>query len=310
MTFDPDEALHVLTVHYNTPDLTSRLVREFPRITPRGRRVFIHILDNSSEPENLRMLQQATDGVHGTTLDVSDRNVGFGEGINCLASRNDIQPSHVVWLLNPDTRLEPGCLGELEAELDSGRFDVVSPLIFSGDGDEDRWIWYCGGDINVRQLRVTHQLYGSSLGEAGREPFETGFVTGAAPMMRADTFHDLGGFRRGYFMYWEDAYFSWQARGTGRRLGVVPAAHLWHAVGASSGYGKSRSFYYWSTRNRFTFAGDIGLSRWQVVGGRRGVECFRPIAHAIREREGRLSKVRHAIRGTLDGFLGTQRVPS
>ncbi|WP_328351382.1 glycosyltransferase family 2 protein [Mycobacterium sp. NBC_00419] len=303
------DVLHVLTVHYNTPELTARLVTSFPTHTPAGREIRVHVLDNASQPQHLQTLHDAIDGVPGVTLDISRHNVGFGEGINRLAGRDDIAPSHTIWLLNPDTLLEPGCLEALEAELDAGRFAAVSPLIFSGEGKAS-WIWYCGGDISIQQLRVRHQLYGSPVTAAEQDPFDTEFVTGAAPMMRAATFHDIGGFRRGYFMYWEDAYFSWQIRQQGARLGVVPAARLWHAVGASSGYGQSRTFYYWSTRNRFTFAADIGLSRWQVVKGRRGLECLRPVVHALREKEGRYSKAGHAIRGTIDGFRNSQQVDS
>lgn len=293
--------MHVLTVHFNTPELTSRLVTDFPRVTPRGRAIFIHILDNCSTAENLSVLRANIEGLHGVTLEVSDKNLGFGEGVNMLARNDAVGESDILWLLNPDTQLRPGCLELLEDELVSGEFGVVSPLIVSGEWTNP-WIWYGGGSVSLPELRVQHQFYGARVAEAPRHSFETEFVTGAAPMMRASTFRAVGGFRPGYFLYWEDTYFSWKARYLGFRLGVVPSAHIWHAVGASSGSGQSPTFYYWSARNRFVFAADIGVPRHRLVLGRGGLESLRPIAKALFERHDRLSKTSAAVRGTYDGL--------
>ncbi|MUL63468.1 hypothetical protein BOO86_03240 [Mycobacterium sp. CBMA 234] len=241
------------------------------------------------------------------TLQTNDENVGFGAGMNFLASRAGIEPSDLLWLLNPDTRLEPGCLAHLESALDGGQFDAVSPFIFSGNGDT-AWIWYCGGDVDRLSVRVAHRLYGTPTALVPQESFETEFMTGAAPMMPASVFRAVGGFRRGYFLYWEDAEFSWQARELGFRLGVVPSARLWHAVGASSGCGQSRVFYYWAARNRFVYARDTGVALRQLTSGRGALETLRLIARAFREREERIPKVRAAIRGTCDGlrqFVGS-----
>lgn len=295
-------AMRVLTVHFNTPELTSRLVRNFPKETPQGRPVFIHVLDNCSTPRNLEILQSNIEGLPRVTLQRSRTNLGFGEGVNLLAKSDSIDESDVLWILNPDTRLRTGCLELLEKELDFGNFAVVSPLVYS-DEAENAWIWYCGGSLDAQGCRAKHHLYGRLLGEAPHRSFETSFVTGAAPMMFASTFWAVGGFPPGYFLYWEDVYFSWKARELGFRLGVVPSAHLWHAVGASSGSGQTKVFYYWSTRNRFTFANDIEVPRRQLIVGRGGLESLRPIAKAlIQEREGRFSKASAAIQGTLKGI--------
>jgi N-acetylglucosaminyl-diphospho-decaprenol L-rhamnosyltransferase len=293
--------MHVLIVHFNTPDLTSRLVRDFPQQTPQGRTIVIHVLDNCSTSQNLSILRANIEGLQGVTLEVSNLNIGFGAGMNVLAENHAVDATDILWLLNPDTRLRAGCLELLEAELDSGDFAIVSPLIYSGD-EADSWIWYCGGSISTRDLRPRHQLYGCQLADAPHSSFETKFVSGAAPMMRASTFRTVGGFPRGYFLYWEDTHFSWKARDLGFRLGVVPSAQLWHAVGASSGSGQTRTFYYWSARNRFAFASDIGVPRRRLIVGRGGLESLRPVAKALLEREGRLSKASAAIRGTLDGL--------
>nr|WP_275296844.1 glycosyltransferase family 2 protein [Mycolicibacterium sp. CBMA 361] len=294
--------MHVLVVHFNTPDLISTMVKGLPGQTSRGRPVSIHVLDNCSTLENVRALRNSLGDTPAVTLEFSDQNLGFGAGMNLLASRHDIGHADIVWLLNPDTEVEPGCLDHLEDELSSGEFAVVSPLICSGD-KADAQIWYCGGSVDSRNLRVQHQLWARPCEEAPTDPFETEFITGAAPMMYASTFHTIGGFPARYFLYWEDTYFSWKAHALGFRLGVVPAACLWHAAGASSGFGQSQTFYYWSTRNRFAYAADIGVPRRRLIAGRGMFETLRPLARALKEREAKLPKFRAALRGTVDGFL-------
>lgn len=298
--------MRILIVHFNTPDLTSRLVRDLPGQTPHGRDIFVHLLDNGSTPENCARLQTSVTGMPRVELTLSARNLGFGQGVNALFESSPICESDILWILNPDTRLDEGCLRRLENELTTDDFAIVSPLIYSGDSG-DSWIWYCGGSLDVRNVRVQHQLYGRSPDEAPQHSFETEFVTGAGPMMFASTFRRVGGFPCGYFLYWEDAYFSWTARQLGLRLGVVPSAHLWHAVGASSGYGQSRIFYYWFARNRFKFAHDIGIPRRRLVLGRGGLESIRPIAKALLESDGWRGKFTAALRGSLRGLVHDTR---
>jgi N-acetylglucosaminyl-diphospho-decaprenol L-rhamnosyltransferase len=294
--------LRILIVHFNTPDMTSRLIRDLPRETPQGRGIFVHVFDNCSTPQNLRTLRANVENIPGITLEASNENVGFGAGINALVEREDVGSSDILWILNSDTRVTTACLGLLEDQLDSGDFAVVSPLIYSGDAEHSS-IWYCGGTMSTHDAIVRHQYQGARLTEAPSRPFETEFITGAAPMMLASTFRDVGGFPPGYFMYWEDAFFCWKARALGFRLGVVPSAHLWHAIGASSGSLESATYFYWSTRNRFAFARDTGVPRRRLMVGRAGLESLRPIARALLVGgEGRLSKTSAAIRGTLSGL--------
>ncbi len=184
-------------------------------------------------------------------------------------------------------------------------FSVVSPLIYSGEGGS-AWIWYCGGSLSEEKVRVEHNFYGQSLKQAPAKPFETEFITGAAPMMLAATFRAVGGFPYGYFLYWEDVYFSWRARGLGFKLGVVPSATLWHAVGASSGVGQSATFYYWFARNRFRFARDIGVNPRSLLVGSRGVDTLRRAVQAVRERDGKSVKLRAFFRGLRDGLADAE----
>ena len=57
--------------------------------------------------------------------------------------------------------------------------------------------------------------------------------------MRADDFHALSGFDEDYFLYGEDADFSWRARTAGFEILCVPASRI--ATTASSGSSSASS---------------------------------------------------------------------
>jgi len=298
-------ALPILIVHFNTPELTNALLRDLPARSPLGREIFVHVRDNSSTRPNLEKLQECITALPNVTLSTGP-NIGYGEALNSLVEEPTVKDTDIIWILNPDTRVGTDCIEALEVELASNRYDVVSPLIYSGEPNNS-WIWYCGGSWDTRSLRVTHRHYGLPVSESPIDPFETEFMTGAAPMMSVATFRTVGGFPLGYFLYWEDVHFSWRARLLGFRLGVVPSAQLWHAVGAASGSGQSTTYYYWSARNRFVFAREVGVSRWQLVLGRGSATSLRPLARAmLKERNRRLAKTGAAIRGTIAGFRCTE----
>lgn len=299
--------LRVLIVHFNTPDMAVRLVRSLPRRSPAGRDVLIEITDNASSAESLRELQNMVAHQGNVHLRVNEQNVGFGEAHNQMAFASDVGENDVLWLLNPDVELTHNALEDLEGELDRGAYSAVSPLIVSGDGDA-RWIWFAGGTLDERRVRVRHLRYGDRMVPIEKaDPFPTEFLTGAALMIKASVFRRVGGFPKGYFLYWEDAMLSWKVRGLGETMAVVPMATIWHAVGASSGTGETPTFFYWAARNRVQFAVDTGHSFWDLLVGAGSMETYRFLLRALRGREGRLSRLWAATRGTWNGLSRSSR---
>ncbi len=296
-------ALHVLIVHFNTPDLTARLVEDLSLQTINGRNVFVHILDNCSTKTNQTKLLHLAGDYDFVTIDLNENNVGFGAGINLLVSNYSsiLGENEILWILNPDTRIMDNCVEVLINELELGIFEVISPLICSGDLNTQK-IWFCGGSFNMSEFRVQHSLFDRPLIEAPHESFETSFITGAAPMMRVSTFNEVGGFPLGFFLYWEDVYFCWRAGQLGKALGVVPAAQLWHAVGSSSKNVRGRNFYYWIARNRFVFADKVGVRRRQLVLGSGALETLKMLVRPLLGGGPRLSNTYSAFRGTISGL--------
>jgi len=109
------------------------------------------------------------------------RNNGFARGMNLLSRQGTAE---FMFLLNPDTEIEPGCLEKLLARAAS-----------------DPRIAIC----EARQSPREHP----KAADAGTG--ETTWCSGAAALIRRAAFEEMGGFdERLYFMYCEDVDLSWK----------------------------------------------------------------------------------------------------
>jgi len=128
----------------------------------------------------------------------STRNNGFARGVNLLAAQSQ---GRFMFLLNPDTRLEKGCLETLLAKASS------DPRI---------------GICDAKQLPREHpKAWDKSTGE-------TSWCSGAAALVRREAFDQVGGFDERFFMYCEDVDLSWKLWLKGWKCIYVPTAIVWH----------------------------------------------------------------------------------
>jgi GT2 family glycosyltransferase len=166
-----------------------------------------------------------------------ERNLGFAPAVNLAAQR-----ARGDWLLclNPDAVAAPDCVERL---LEAGADDdvgVVGAQVLLPDGET----------VNAG----ANPLHVSGLSWSGRylQPREDGpprdsvVVSGAALMVRARTFAELGGFPPGFFLYHEDVDLGWRARAAGWRVRFCPRATVRHDYVFAKGADK----WFWLERNR------------------------------------------------------------
>jgi len=129
----------------------------------------------------------------------SIRNNGFARGMNLLAAQSRAE---FMFLLNPDTRLEKGCLESLLAQANT-----------------DSRIGICDARQSPREH---HKAWDSASGE-------TSWCSGAAALIRREAFDQVGGFDdRLFFMYCEDVDLSWRLWLSGWKCMYVPSALVQH----------------------------------------------------------------------------------
>jgi GT2 family glycosyltransferase len=169
----------LLIVFYNSRQWIPGLLASLRQVsTP----ITAYFLDNASTDGTADLLAEE---VHSLPFRAyvlrSSQNNGFARGVNLLATQSQAE---FMFLLNPDTRLEKGCLETLLARARS-----------------DARIGIC----EAKQVPREHpKTWDKSTGE-------TSWCSGAAALIRRKAFDEAGGFdEKLFFMYCEDVDLSWK----------------------------------------------------------------------------------------------------
>jgi GT2 family glycosyltransferase len=241
----PDPAVAIVVVTYDSADvLGDTLGRVSAQMRPGDELV---VVDNGSSDASASAARAAAPEARVIEL---GENTGFAAACHTGA---DATSAPLLFLLNPDSRLAPGCLDALRR---------------AGDGQPAWGAWQAlvllpgGTEINSRGGEI-HWLgfgwaggCGRPLADAPPEPKPTGFASGAALMVRREAWDAVGGFDPAYFMYGEDLDLSLRLRVAGWDVGVVPAARVEHDYSFAKGDYK----WFYLERNRW----------WTVIGAYPG----------------------------------------
>lgn len=201
-------------------------------------------------------------------------NLGFGAGVNAAVDLLSQQGEFdYFWILNPDVVVRAGTLDRLLDSAVTNDCSIISPaILIAGTG----LAWYVGGAIRVAAGRSVHDGIGKEFDPSMGGFKEVTFITGAAPLIRAEAWRHLRGFDERYFLYCEDADLSMRATELGLVQGVELGAIVEHDEGGSSGRsgGRSPIFYYYVQRNRLLLYGE-SRSKLSLLLGPGLVETFR-----------------------------------
>ena len=189
--------IDILIVLYNSARFIHPLLDSLRRITIP---VNLYVLDNASADDTAGQFAAALEKLPVRTCFLrSLTNNGFAKGMNLLSRQGT---GEFLFMLNPDTELEDGCLERL---LDRIKREP---------------------DIAVcearQQPREHPKVYDVNSGE-------TTWCTGAAVLIRRQAFVQVGGFDdRVFFMYCEDVDLSWKFWIRGWKCIYVPEAVVRH----------------------------------------------------------------------------------
>jgi GT2 family glycosyltransferase len=168
----------LLVVLHNNRDQLGSLFTGLRRITIP---LTAYFLDNNSRDGTADAVVEAIGDLPFTAyLLRSLRNNGFARGVNLLARQGSAE---FMFLLNPDTEIQAGCLETLLARVQT-----------------DCKVAIC----EARQFPREHPK------PADSNTGETTWCSGAAALIRREAFDEVGGFDELYFMYCEDVDLSWK----------------------------------------------------------------------------------------------------
>lgn len=205
--------LGIVVVAFEAPELLGPALDSV-----RGRPLVV--VDNSSSPT----IAAVTRG-RGVAYVDPGRNLGFAAGVNLGVDELWKRwGDRDVLLLNPDARLGPDDADHLHAALRAEPgLAAVAPSLLGADGPQ-RAAW---------PFPRPARMWREALGVLGRSRDDADWLVGAALMLRADAYREVGPFDETFFLYGEET--DWQRRcvEAGWQVRLVPDVVVQH-IGAGS----------------------------------------------------------------------------
>lgn len=266
----------IVIVNYRADELVGDCLRSLATeiAAVSGYQCRVIVTDNASADGSAQRLGQAIERNGWTFATVMElpENGGFAYGNNA-AIRSALawdHPPDYVMMLNPDTLVKPGAVGELADFLAAhSSVGIVGSSLLNGQGE-------CEPAAHRAFTPWTELDDGARLGLLSRllerhvatlppsdRPQNCDWVSGASFMVRREVFTDIGLMDDGYFLYFDEVDFCLRAKRAGWGVWHVPASVVVHLEGSTTqiaATAKRRPQYWFDSRRRYY------LKSWGAIG--------------------------------------------
>jgi len=207
----------VIILNYNGKDILLNCLNSVYQLDYSNFEVVV--VDNNSTDSSFEEARKKFSKAHFIK---NNKNLGFSAGNNIAIRWALEKMADYVFLLNNDALIEKSSLKKMIniAERDS-KARIFSPIIYNGKSKD---VWFDGGNIDWLKMRTTHNTCNAKCITSRA----TSYVTGCAMLIKKEVFKKIGLFDEDYFLYYEDADFSWRARKAGLSLKIIPEAKVYH----------------------------------------------------------------------------------
>jgi N-acetylglucosaminyl-diphospho-decaprenol L-rhamnosyltransferase len=243
--------LLIVIVSYRVTDLTIDCLRSVAAEIESVPDTRVSVCENGTGDDSAERLQRAIadNGWGGwCTLVVLPVNLGFTGGNNAVIqpALNSADRPEYVLLLNSDTIVRPNALKELVQFMDGRReIGIAGSRLEDPDGTPQRSAFRFQSPLgslegNLR-LGFASRLLASWIvaPPVVDHASETDWVAGASMIVRRRVFDDVGLLDEGYFTYFDDIDFCFNANKKGWPTWYVPKSRVVHLVGQSTGVNSS-----------------------------------------------------------------------
>jgi len=218
------------------------------------------VVDNASADGSAEMVRERHPWVH---LHSNAENLGFVRGNNLILKQLQQQGTETgfeadfVWLLNPDTTVQPGALSTLLRFFEKHpRAGLVGPQLLNPDGSLQTSAFRFPDllqplfDLGWLPQRFYHTRFNGRYPDATDDsPFRIDHPLGAAMMARGAAIQQVGLLDPQFFMYCEEIDWAWRMRKAGWEAWLVPEAKVVHYGGASTNQARpATTAYLWESR--------------------------------------------------------------
>jgi len=300
----------VVIVNYGRPDDTVQCIEGLRALDWPQESLEIVVVDNASPDDSVARLRGVAPGI---ILVESPENLGFAGGCNLgvAASTGEF----VAFLNNdaiPDVHWLSAAVGVLTSH---GSVACVASRVVDWEGETVDFI-----DAGMAFYGHGFKLHvGEPAAGRGGDEHDVLFASGAAMVIDAAVYRQVGGFDDRYFMFFEDVDLGWRLWLAGHEVRYVPTSLVRHRHHASmSGIGAWREHYLLERNALFTIYKNYDdehlgavLPAAMALAVRRGVALGGDDPHALDLRHGagddseRLSAHRQTLAATyaIDAFV-------
>lgn len=192
----------------------------------------VYVADNASTDNSIALLKEQFPEVK---LIILEKNWGFAEGYNKALAQVDAE---YYLLLNSDIEVTPGWLTPMLSFMDSHEeVAACQPKLLSiFQRDSFEYAGACGGYLDRygypfcrgRVFDVVEQDKGQY-----DEPVAVHWATGAALLVRARIYKEVGGLDGRFFAHQEEIEMCWRMRIRGYQIYCLPESKVYHVGGGT-----------------------------------------------------------------------------
>lgn len=246
ITATDNPTIELIIVSYDHARFMTALFESLAKVNYPKASWHIHVVINKDGDGTLERVKQKMTELGGSLPEVRihepHANLGFAGGNNLVMQRALRRKSGYVYLLNPDTEMEPDALTQaVKVATSHARVGSVQSLLLRGDNRQQ---------LNSRGNALHFLGFGYARGDhdplesAPQEPCVINYPSGAGVLIPIDTLSDVGLFEEALFAYHEDLDLGWRIRLSGRRNYLAPKSRVIHH------YDFSRSISKWHLMER------------------------------------------------------------
>ena len=259
--------LLVVIVNYRVAHLVIDCLRSVADEIDRVPGMHVAVCENGTGDDSAARIQASIDEngwANWCTLTAIGRNLGFTGGNNVIlrSALEGPDPPQYVLLLNADTLVRPNAFKALvdfmdrhpEAGIAGSRLEALDGTV---QASAFRFVTPLSEfETSLKFGPVTRLLRRwTTVPPLPAGPAETDWVSGTSMIIRREVFRDIGFLDEGYYTYFDDIDFCYNARRAGWRTWYVSNSRVAHLEGQSTGISRQkvarRPPYLYQARRRY-----------------------------------------------------------
>jgi N-acetylglucosaminyl-diphospho-decaprenol L-rhamnosyltransferase len=239
--------LLVVIVNYRVAHLTIDCLRSVAEELHRVDGTQVAVCENGTGDDSAEQIQTAIDG-NGwrdwCKLTILKTNLGFTGGNNAILrpALHSADPPQYFLLLNADTVVKPNAFKALVDFMDQNpHVGIAGSRLEDPDGTPQcsafRFLSPLGEFAGYIAIALVTRLLNRWFvaPQIVDHAFETDWVSGASMIIRRKVLEDVGVLDDGYYTYFDDIDYCFNARSRGWPTWYVPSSRVVHLVGQTTG---------------------------------------------------------------------------